>query len=99
MTAQVNLMLYSLLSYLIITWAERYTAYVLCSVTQYRLHVDSSSTSDVYSDRVHILYQVTWCLLCVDMCYMFCVESYGTHYIEPYTFKWPVLYSIFQLIK
>jgi hypothetical protein len=55
MTEQVNLMLYSLLSYLIITWAERYTAHVLCSVTQYRLHVESSSISDVLSDRVDIV--------------------------------------------
>jgi len=65
MTAQVNLMLYSLLSYLIITWAGRYTAYVLCSVTQYRLHVESSSISDVLSDRVDIVCQVTWRVFCV----------------------------------
>jgi len=65
MTAQVNLMLYSLLSYLIITWAERYTAYVLCSVTQYRLHVESSSIFNVLSDRVDIVCQVTWQVFCV----------------------------------
>lgn len=48
--------------------------YVMCSVTQYRLHVESSSISDVLSGRVDILCQVTWRVFCVNVCYMFCVD-------------------------
>jgi len=69
---------------------SRHMVCVLCWCV-YMFCVEFCSICSVLSYVVHVL--------CWVMYYMFCVESYGANYIETYTFRWPVLHSIFQLIK